>query len=509
MGRPVHMEDEGMMPVDTKETISREEERSLAVRAKAGDRDAIGELLEAHKGAAYKIARGAARRVGLADDVVEDLAAEARECLLDKIKTYEPDRDSKLLTYAWKEMHGRVLEEIGTYLSAVKLNKKDLEDRKDEQELWSEWRNQNPFAHGRLRQIVSINSNPVACRLEGPSSEDQAKVTFFKCVLGILEDAQQGDVAAGAWFRSQEFENGFAQYVDRRVDITRIREWLEEQIEEPWSKKQIEEPTRIATLLTKRRDAKYGTRTEKIAARRWFFYPADRLGVALAKKTPGTFRWICKRLGDEYDPDSLLMELAEEIDEVENGPARQVEKGTRNYKGIGKDRWLNIQMMLARIYRDAIVHVFDEQGDDQESANALSTEEERDLISRAKTGDLDALKRYSEAPPTFPMIDRPLPDLPKGGVFRFPRDGDPSRRPDPDDGLLGRAVAGGRVITREEFVRRCLGLDPDLPMDRAFWTDLLIACRIDDPVAPGKPLEDRRNEIGKLLRRVTATTAAA
>ncbi len=306
----------------------------------------------------------------------------------------------------------------------------------------------------------------------------------------------------------------------------------------------------IAAILRNRNDAVYGTKKERIAARKWFFSRrwgwkfrgGERRVVDLDENTPGTFRWICAKLSiaaaysaeredwrggfrkgddgqwqqndvpdghtagaDEFglDPDEFLKKLAADIDDFENGPARRVDKL------IGKDRWLNIQMILARIYRDAIVHVAAEQDDQRSLTAGLAPEEERELISRAKAGDLVALKRYREAPPRFPVIDRPLPDLPRGGLFRFPRDGDPSRRPDPEDGLLGRALAGGRLVTREEFVRLCLAVYPDLlALGRANWTDLLIAGRIDEPVAPGEPLEDRRREVGKLLGRIAARAAA-
>jgi len=86
--------------------ITREEERELVIKAKAGDREALGELLEAHKRFLYKRARGVGR--GVEGDDLEDRVQDAAIAAMISLDSFDPDAGFRFLTYADNRIHWRL-----------------------------------------------------------------------------------------------------------------------------------------------------------------------------------------------------------------------------------------------------------------------------------------------------------------------------------------------------------------------------------------------------------------
>ncbi|HYV50220.1 MAG TPA: RNA polymerase factor sigma-32 [Myxococcaceae bacterium] len=106
--------------------LSREQEQALAWRAKAGDQEAVGELVSANLRFVVKIACGY-RRYGLP---IEDLVQEGNIGLIHAVAKFEPERGLRLVTYAvwWirATLHRYILEnwslvKVGTTQAHRKL----------------------------------------------------------------------------------------------------------------------------------------------------------------------------------------------------------------------------------------------------------------------------------------------------------------------------------------------------------------------------------------------------
>lgn len=88
---------------------TREEERALLERAAAGDVAARNELVVRHRPFALRLAHGVALR---APHLAEDLAQEAVIGLMDAVLRFDPERETRFLTFA----HWHVRNRVGRYL---------------------------------------------------------------------------------------------------------------------------------------------------------------------------------------------------------------------------------------------------------------------------------------------------------------------------------------------------------------------------------------------------------
>lgn len=98
--------------------LGREEERDLARRAGAGDKDATARLAASHFRFVLRIARGY-RRSGVP---MADLVQEGMLGLIQAIKRFNPERDARLATYAMFSIRAAIQDHVVRSWSLVRLS---------------------------------------------------------------------------------------------------------------------------------------------------------------------------------------------------------------------------------------------------------------------------------------------------------------------------------------------------------------------------------------------------
>ena len=208
--------------------LTAEQELALAVRARAGDRSARDQLVNANLRFVVKVAK---RYRGMRLSIT-DLISEGNIGLLEAVDRFDPDRGNRFLTYAVWRIRQVIHKAINNHSRTVRLPEHRVQQlgrlhhglgevqatlgRAATYEEAATWLQIEPTAARRLL----VAAGPVAS-LDRPVNDDSGVHSMSDLVADVRRPSP--DEAAAARSLSADLERALASLTERQADILRRR----------------------------------------------------------------------------------------------------------------------------------------------------------------------------------------------------------------------------------------------------------------------------------------------